>query len=98
MFLYRLSHDRGFAIQILDTKEGGRRAELVTDGEVRRIRSGKHPVVAGPAGAPGAYTGISLYDGSACAFAVDADERRLLIDYLVGGTAKDLTAENDERD
>ncbi|MDP9328021.1 MAG: 5-deoxy-glucuronate isomerase [Actinomycetota bacterium] len=51
VFLYRLSHDRGFAVQILDTKEGGRRAELVTDGEVRRIRSGKHPVVAGPVGA-----------------------------------------------
>lgn len=51
VFLYRLSQDRGFAIQILDSREGGRRAELVTDGEVRRIRRGEHPVVAAPGGA-----------------------------------------------
>ena len=51
MFLYRLSHERGFALQVLDTKEGARRAEVVTDGEVRRIRRGEHPVVAAPAGA-----------------------------------------------
>jgi len=43
-----------------------------------------------PLGAPGVYGGTSLYDGSACAFAVDADERRLLVDYLVGGNAQDL--------
>ncbi len=49
MVLYRLAHERGFAVQILDTREGGRRAELVADGEVRRIRRGEHPVVAGPA-------------------------------------------------
>jgi 5-deoxy-D-glucuronate isomerase len=50
VFLYRLSDDDGFAIQVLDTREGGRRAELVTDGEVRRIRRGEHPVVAAPTG------------------------------------------------
>jgi hypothetical protein len=43
-----------------------------------------------PAGAAGAYAGTSLYDGSPCAFAVDADERRLLVDYLVGDDAKSL--------
>lgn len=43
-----------------------------------------------PAGAPGVYSGTSLYDGSVCAFAVDADARRLLVDYLVGGDAKSL--------
>ncbi len=50
MFLYRLSDDGGFAIQIMDTRAGGRRAELVTDGEVRRIRRGEHPVVSAPTG------------------------------------------------
>jgi 5-deoxy-D-glucuronate isomerase len=48
VFLYRLQHERGFAIQIVATKEGGRRADLVTDGEVRRIRRGEHPLVASP--------------------------------------------------
>jgi 5-deoxy-D-glucuronate isomerase len=51
VFLYRLSQDNGFAVQVLDTREGGRRAELVTDGEVLRIRRGEHPVVAAPTGA-----------------------------------------------
>jgi 5-deoxy-D-glucuronate isomerase len=50
VFLYRLSQDRAFAIQVMDTKEGKRRAEIVTDGEVRRVRRGEHPVVAAPAG------------------------------------------------
>jgi 5-deoxy-D-glucuronate isomerase len=50
VFLYRLSDPDGFAIQVLDNKDGGRRAEIVTDGEVRRVRSGDHPVVASPAG------------------------------------------------
>ena len=43
-----------------------------------------------PLGAPGVYGGTSICDGSACAFAVDADERRLLVDYLVGSNAQDL--------
>jgi hypothetical protein len=50
VFLYRLSQEHGFAIQIVATKEGGRRADLVTDGEVRRIRRGEHRVVASPEG------------------------------------------------
>jgi 5-deoxy-D-glucuronate isomerase len=50
VFLYRLSDPDGFAIQVLENKDGGRRAELVTDGDVRRIRGGDHPVVAAPAG------------------------------------------------
>ncbi|MGH7002389.1 MAG: hypothetical protein ACREIP_00425 [Alphaproteobacteria bacterium] len=43
-----------------------------------------------PLSTPGVHAGTSLYDGSDCAFAVDADERRLLVDYLVGSNAKDL--------
>ncbi len=50
VFLYRLSDPHGFAIQVLENREGGRRAEVVTDGEVRRIRSGPHPIVTSPAG------------------------------------------------
>ena len=50
VFLYRLSDPDGFAIQVLESREGGRRAEVVSDGEVRRIRSGPHPVVTSPAG------------------------------------------------
>jgi 5-deoxy-D-glucuronate isomerase len=50
VFLYRLSDPDGFAIQVLENKDGGSRAELVTDGDVRRIRGGLHPVVAAPAG------------------------------------------------
>ena len=49
VILYRLREDDGFAVQILDTRDGGRRAELVADGEVRRARGGEHPVVAAPA-------------------------------------------------
>ena len=43
-----------------------------------------------PIGNAGVYGGTSLYDGSPCTFAVDADARRLLVDYLVGSTDKDL--------
>jgi 5-deoxy-D-glucuronate isomerase len=50
LFLYRLSDPDGFMLQVLENKEGGRRADVVTDGEVRRIRGGAHPVVASPAG------------------------------------------------
>lgn len=39
----------------------------------------------------GAYRGSSIYDGSSVAFSVDADTRRLLIDYLVGDDPKRLT-------
>ena len=50
VLLYRLSEPEGFAVQVQETKEGGRRAEVVADGEVRRIRSGAHPVVVAPTG------------------------------------------------
>jgi len=50
LLLYRLSDPDGYAIQVLENKDGGRRADLVTDGEVRRIRSGAHPVAASPVG------------------------------------------------
>ncbi len=40
-----------------------------------------------PAGGD-AYRGTSIYDGSNVAFSVDADARRLLIDYLVGNDPK----------
>jgi 5-deoxy-D-glucuronate isomerase len=48
--LYRLSDPDGFAVQMFETKDGGRRAEAVGDGEVRRIRGGHLPVIAGPIG------------------------------------------------
>jgi 5-deoxy-D-glucuronate isomerase len=50
LLLYRLSDPDGYAIQVLENKDGGRRADVVTDGEVRRIRSGAHPIVASPVG------------------------------------------------
>ncbi len=50
VFLTRCSDPSGFGVQILETKEGGRRAEVTGDGDVHRIRSGSHPVVASPAG------------------------------------------------
>ena len=50
VFLYRLSDPTGFGIQTLENKEGVRRAEVVADGDVIRIRSGPHPVVTSPAG------------------------------------------------
>ena len=50
VLLYRLTDPDGFAVQVLETKEGGRRADVVVDGEVRRVRTGAHPVVAAPDG------------------------------------------------
>lgn len=47
--LYRFDPPHGFGVQVLDTKEGGRRAEVVLDGQVRRIRGGHHPVATSPA-------------------------------------------------
>lgn len=48
MFLYRLSQRGSFAIEVLQTKEGGRHSEVVADGQVRRVRRGPHAVVAAP--------------------------------------------------
>ena len=50
VLLYRLSDENGFGLQVLETKDGGRRAEVVLDGDVQRIRNGSHPVVAAPTG------------------------------------------------
>jgi hypothetical protein len=36
------------------------------------------------------YSGRSLYDGSTTVYRVDADARRLVIDYLVGADSKNL--------
>lgn len=49
VLLYRFDPPHGFGAQVLDTKEGGRRAEVVLDGQVSRIRGGHHPAVASPA-------------------------------------------------
>jgi hypothetical protein len=35
-------------VQVLDAERGGRRADVVTDGDVRRIRTGHHSVVSAP--------------------------------------------------
>jgi hypothetical protein len=37
----------------------------------------------------GVYAGASIADGEVVAFSVDTDARRLLVDYLVGGTPQD---------
>jgi 5-deoxy-D-glucuronate isomerase len=50
LLLTRCSDPNGFGVQVLDTKDGGRRAEIVADGEVRRVRGGHHPLVSSPAG------------------------------------------------
>lgn len=47
--MYRFDPPHGFGVQVLDTKEGDRRAEVVLDGQVSRIRGGHHPAVASPA-------------------------------------------------
>jgi 5-deoxy-D-glucuronate isomerase len=47
---YRFDHPQGFGVQVFDTREGGQRAEIVRDGDVQRVRTGSHPVVAGPVG------------------------------------------------
>ena len=46
--LFRLDPPHGFGVQILDVERGGRRADVVTDGDVRRIRAGFHSVAAAP--------------------------------------------------
>jgi 5-deoxy-D-glucuronate isomerase len=49
VLMYRFDPPLGFGVQVLDTKEGRRRAEVVLDGQVSRIRGGHHPAVASPA-------------------------------------------------
>lgn len=46
--LFRFDPPRGFGVQILDAERGGRRADVVNDGDVRRIRGGYHSVAAAP--------------------------------------------------
>ena len=41
-------------------------------------------------GAGDVYRGASLLDGSATLFRVDADARRMIVDYLVGADAENL--------
>jgi 5-deoxy-D-glucuronate isomerase len=72
VFLYRLSDPNGFAVQILENREGGRRAELVVDGDVRRIRGGGHPVVTSPAGAMVTVWSLA---GAGESFASEPDDR-----------------------
>lgn len=47
--LYRFDPSGGFGIQVFDSREGHRRADVVYDGRARRIRAGFHPVAASPA-------------------------------------------------
>jgi 5-deoxy-D-glucuronate isomerase len=74
LLLYRLSDPDGYAIQVLENKDGGRRADVVTDGEVRRIRSGAHPVAASPVGET-VIVWILAAAGETVAVAADDDER-----------------------
>ncbi len=48
VYLYRFDPPHGFGVQVLDTKEGARRGDVVHDGDARRIRFGWHPVAAAP--------------------------------------------------
>lgn len=50
LLLTRCSDPHGFGVQVLDTKEGGLRSEIVSDGDVQRVRGGRHPLVSSPAG------------------------------------------------
>lgn len=43
-----------------------------------------------PAGAPGLFTGVSLYDGARGWFRIDADRARHIVDYHVGDTASQV--------
>jgi hypothetical protein len=42
------------------------------------------------AGAPGLYTGVSLYDGSRTWFRIDADQGHFIVDYHVGDAASQV--------
>jgi 5-deoxy-D-glucuronate isomerase len=46
--LFRFDPLHGFGVQVLDAEKGGRRADVVNDGDVRRIRAGFHSVAAAP--------------------------------------------------
>jgi hypothetical protein len=43
-----------------------------------------------PAGPPGLFTGVSLYDGSRGWFRIDTDQARRIIDYHVGDAASQV--------
>ena len=43
-----------------------------------------------PAGAPGLFTGVSLFDGARGWFRIDADRARHIIDYHVGDPASQV--------
>jgi hypothetical protein len=43
-----------------------------------------------PAGSPGLFTGVSLYDGARGWFRVDADRSRHIVDYHVGDAASQV--------
>ena len=46
--LYRFDPAHGFGVRVLDTKEGDRRADIVREGQARRVRTGHHTVAAAP--------------------------------------------------
>ena len=43
-----------------------------------------------PAGAPGLFTGVSLFDGARGWFRIDADRARHIVDYHVGDAASQV--------
>jgi hypothetical protein len=43
-----------------------------------------------PAGEPGLFTGVSLYDGARRWFRIDADRSRHIIDYRIGDAASQV--------
>jgi 5-deoxy-D-glucuronate isomerase len=59
VIMYRFDPAHGFGVQVLDTKEGDRRAEVVLDGQVSRIRGGHHPAVTSPAARMATVWGIA---------------------------------------
>jgi 5-deoxy-glucuronate isomerase len=46
--VFRVDPIDGFGVQLLSTRDGALRGDVVRDGNVRRVRSGPHPVVVGP--------------------------------------------------
>lgn len=46
--VFRIDPVGAFGVQLLSTRDGALRGDVVRDGDVRRVRTGPHPVVAAP--------------------------------------------------
>lgn len=77
IYYYRIQQPEGFAFQHLYSNDGGKESTLkARDGDVVLVRSGYHPVVAGP-GYDVYY--LNFLAGSARALAVTEDSRHIWI-------------------